>query len=385
MKTFEIVAGTYEEFLIGYHFSSDESRLIQSLASHDHSSSLRSLASSGRYLATGGADDRIIVYDFKFTKDHSHLVSASTDGVLSIVRVGNWKLEKIWDKAHKGASILDVALHPSGKLALTLGTDSTLRTWNLVKGRQAYAINLITKSKDAKSLEKILWAVDGVRFLLYGGKYTEIWSIELGGILKVIEHPAKVTSCLWYSNKKILVGYEDGQVTLIHIDSLKKNIKKAHETRVKAMSRYLDWLVTASSNGEIKVWNKNLDELAKCNSGCRITCLAIVPLIEVKKEVKEDVEEEDRQETFKINRKRTVVIEDEGNELDSEGDSGVVELKTENIKKPAKNINGSTVQRVVVENSQPKKLKKKKHNKRKPIGDNIEQEFVKKSKKKKAF
>ena len=35
-----------------------------------------------------------------------------------------------------------MSIHPNGKLALTVGTDATLRTWNLVKGRQAYATNL---------------------------------------------------------------------------------------------------------------------------------------------------------------------------------------------------------------------------------------------------
>lgn len=35
-----------------------------------------------------------------------------------------------------------IAVHPSGKLALSLGKDLTLRTWNLVKGRPAYTTNL---------------------------------------------------------------------------------------------------------------------------------------------------------------------------------------------------------------------------------------------------
>jgi len=34
-----------------------------------------------------------------------------------------------------------LAVHPSGKLALSVGKDKTLRTWNLVKGRPAYTTN----------------------------------------------------------------------------------------------------------------------------------------------------------------------------------------------------------------------------------------------------
>lgn len=35
-----------------------------------------------------------------------------------------------------------LAVHPSGKMALSVGKDHTLRTWNLVKGRPAYTTNL---------------------------------------------------------------------------------------------------------------------------------------------------------------------------------------------------------------------------------------------------
>nr|CAH7761256.1 unnamed protein product [Callosobruchus chinensis] len=199
MSAFEIVAGTYEEFLLGYIFSCTEQKLTQSFATHNHTSSIRCVATADHYVASGSADDRLMIYDMKKRKEHcmlthhnatvnavqftangSHVLSGSADGVLSIIKTGNWKLEKIWDKAHKGDPILDIAVHPTGKLALSLGQDYALRTWNLVKGRQAYAINLSTKSKDFRSLEKICWCNDGVKFLLYGGRYTEVWSIETG-------------------------------------------------------------------------------------------------------------------------------------------------------------------------------------------------------------
>lgn len=220
----------------------------------------------------------------EFTPNHSHLVSGSQDGLLSITRVGNWQVEKLWDKAHKGFQIIDLAIHPSGKLALTLGDDGALRTWNLVKGRQAYAINLKSKSKDAKSLFKICWADDGVRFLLFGGKYTEIWSIEIGGILQVIEHDVKVSSCIWYSDKKLLVGYENGNLCTVKLSSLKKLVYQAHKDRIKVLTKYDEWIVSGSSSGEIKVYNKELEEICKINSGCRLTSLIIIPPIAVKKE-----------------------------------------------------------------------------------------------------
>ncbi|KAJ8957526.1 hypothetical protein NQ318_020565 [Aromia moschata] len=321
--TFEIVAGTYEEFLLGYYFVKKPAELIQSFASHDHSASIRSVAVCGNYLASGGADDRIIIYDLKsrkehcmlthhnttvnclkFTNNHSHLISCSTDGVLAIVRVGNWQLEKIWEKAHKGSTILDIAVHSSGKLALTLGSDCTLRTWNLVKGLRMPEV-----------WKKIIWAEDDTRFILYGGKYTEVWSIESGGVLNIIEHNGKVTSCVWLTDDEILVGYETGEIALVNVNDSTKNIQTAHDSRVKAIAKYSKWVISCSSSGEIKVWSKKLKELAKHNSGCRITCLEIVPSLKIKEEKEEEVSEVVK-EKLVVNevKKSSVVVEVEGSD-----------------------------------------------------------------------
>lgn len=247
----------------------------------------------------------------QFTNNHSHIFSGSADGVLAIVRVGNWQLEKLWEKPHNEKAILDIAVHPSGKLALTLGCDSSLRTWNLIKGRQAYVINLNSKSKDAKSLEKIIWAEDEVRFILYGGRYTEIWSIELGGILKTIEHHNKVCSCVWYNDKEIIVGYENGQLARINTETDSKITHDAHQSRVKVLAKYKKWIVSASSSGEIKVWNKHFEEQASANAGCRITCLVIAKIINTKKENQDDIDLEVKDEPVEKQAQtgRVVVVE----------------------------------------------------------------------------
>ncbi|XP_044270828.1 p21-activated protein kinase-interacting protein 1-like [Tribolium madens] len=313
-SSFEVIAGSYEEFLLGFNFSPKEGQLVQSFAAHDHSASVRCVALSSPYLASGGADDRIFIYDLKsrkqhcalthhnatitclqFTENHSHLLSGSSDGVLAIVRVGNWQLEKVWEKAHKGSAILDIAVHSSGKLALTLGADAHLCTWNLVKGRQAYVINLSNKCKNARSLERIVWAPDGVRFLLYGGKFTEIWSIETGGVLNQIEHGEKVTGCAWLSDTILLVGHENGEISVLNLEDNSTEVFKAHDSRIKGIALYKKRIVTISSSGEIKIWNKDFDELAVTETGCRLTCLSVVPPIKIKNE--EDINEESVSET----------------------------------------------------------------------------------------
>lgn len=187
-------------------------------------------------------------------------------------------LEKIWEKAHKGQPIIDIAIHSSGKLALTLGGDCTLITWNLIKGRKAFAVNLNSKSSDAKSLQSIKWAPNGVNFVLAGGKFTEIWSIETGGIVTSIEHEERVVCCLWITDETLVVGYDNGKIGTVNITSSEIEIIEGHNSRIKAVSMYEDYFVTACSNGEVKIWDTNFKQIAKFDTGCRLTCLCILPL-----------------------------------------------------------------------------------------------------------
>lgn len=276
-------------------------------------------------MASGGADDRIVVYNLKtrtelctldhhngtvnclqFTKGASHLITGGADGILAIVRTGSWQLEKIWDKAHKGGAIIDIAIHSSGKLALTLGGDCTLRTWNLIKGRQAFAVNLNTKSSDPKSLQQIKWAPDGVLFALIGGKYSEIWSIETGGIFKSISHEERVTCCAWMSPTSLVIGYETGQIGIIDIKTAAIKLKKGHNSRIKSVDTCRGYLITASSSGEVKIWNEKFKEVTTFNTGCRLTCQCI--LDEIKMEHKQKIKPVEVNSSQKESSKESVEI-----------------------------------------------------------------------------
>lgn len=42
-----------------------QNALTQSFATHSHTASIRCLATSGKYLVSGGADDRLFIYDMR--------------------------------------------------------------------------------------------------------------------------------------------------------------------------------------------------------------------------------------------------------------------------------------------------------------------------------
>ena len=74
----------------------------------------------------------------------SHLISAAEDGELCIWRTSDWEcLTRM--KGHK-AQVNAIAVHPSGRLAITVGADSKLMLWNLLTAKCNYTSALAESS-----------------------------------------------------------------------------------------------------------------------------------------------------------------------------------------------------------------------------------------------
>lgn len=220
-----------------------------------------------------------------FTPEASHLFSCSNDGTIAAVRCGNWQLEKHWQKPHKGLAVNTLAIHPTGKIALSTGADGILRTWNLVKGRQAYAINLVPRLKlDAKNVNVLKWSPNGEKYLMAVNQKIDVYSVELAGIDTEIEFDSKIVCVEFLQNDLIAVGLENGQIKFYDLEKSVQTVEAiAHDIRVKCMAFKKDLLVTACSSGEIKLWKYSkhkLNMIKKVNCGARITCLSLAMLYE---------------------------------------------------------------------------------------------------------
>jgi protein MAK11 len=113
-----------------------------------------------------------------------------------------------------------ISVHPTGKLALTLGDDMTIRTWNLINGRQAYATNLKNKEKLGGISDYVEWSPDGDFFALSGAKTIEVWSIDTGLIVRSQECAARPTGICWISNEELIVGMDNGQLMAFNLSDL---------------------------------------------------------------------------------------------------------------------------------------------------------------------
>ena len=167
------IEGLDSNLVFGFHVSVGSMKAI-------------AVSESGKYMICGGMDERIRIFDvganraigelsghtgcvtsLQFVGD-KFIVSGSEDNNVAIWRVQDWMCVHILG-GHKG-SINDLAVHPSGKLALSVSKDNTMKLWNLVQGRCAFTRRLHGPA------DKVQWSNDGEMYLLVVGSELQIYA-----------------------------------------------------------------------------------------------------------------------------------------------------------------------------------------------------------------
>lgn len=160
----------------------------------------------------------------RFTPDGSYLLSGSSDGRMVATSVEQWLAMVSWDHSHNDRPVTHITCHPSGKMALSLADDMILRTWNLVKGRVAYKINLKSRGHLKAPLDCLLMSPNGLYFTITDQRSVEIWSIEKGDVMQKFDMKIKPISVCWIGELDCLVGMEDGKINWLRIDESTNNI-----------------------------------------------------------------------------------------------------------------------------------------------------------------
>ncbi|KAI1308979.1 p21-activated protein kinase-interacting protein 1-like [Halotydeus destructor] len=297
----EVIAGTYEEFLVGYQLRKfkDKYMFDQSFTNHAHSSSVRCIASSGQFVASGGGDEAIHILSIAkrqdvgtlqeqegtittmdFFKD-SHLFTGSEDGTICVWDTRSWNCLKTL-KGHK-KGITGVSVHPSGKILISIASDKTMRTWNLIKGRAAFVTNLSGHG------HLVRWAPDAERFAIAIESKLDIYDVETGKVADSVEFQKRISSVVFFTDQLIAIGGDIATVEVYNMESKTSMKFKAHENRVRDMHSIVSpvdsshrWLITISSDGKIKVWDMDIENyteepelIASVDTTCRPTCMAI--------------------------------------------------------------------------------------------------------------
>lgn len=391
LPVFRIITGSYEHQLLCLSLTLYNDGPVFTPVFHftPHTQSIRCLAQSKRYLVSGSNDEHIRIYDLQKRKelgtlmkhegnvtaleffDSKWLLSAGDDGKIFVWRTSDWEVFGEL-KGHRDGGINDIAIHPSGKIAISAGNDRTLRLWNLMTCRKASVLKV---GRDTP--RKVRWSSkesdDAAHFVVGFDKRIQVYSSQSA---KIVGRLFKFTSTLQHMEIYTLDGVEyvvtshndgsvifiplsefltenekeeeeeDKEVQDISIDSLPESSFKlqGHGNRVKHFNFFFHeptkthFLSTVSSNGQLVIWNleKDIrDQVAVYATGNRLNCCIMVS---------DDIEQfESMKKRRRINDDGEFLSEAENtdfSEAESELDEEEIDkLKTQKLEKKQKRAN----------------------------------------------
>ncbi|XP_006891662.1 PREDICTED: p21-activated protein kinase-interacting protein 1 [Elephantulus edwardii] len=300
----ELVAGCYEQVLFGFsvHRKPETSgglekwTAVADFTHHAHTASVSAVAVNSRFVVTGSKDEMIHIYDMKKKIEHGalvhhsgtitclkfygnkHLLSGAEDGLICVWDTKKWECLKSI-KAHKG-QVTFLSIHPSGKLALSVGTDKTLRTWNLVDGRSAFIKNI------KQSAQIVEWSPNGEKYIVVTVNKIDIYQLDTASISGAITNQRRISSVTFLSESVLGVAGDEEVIRFFDCDSLICLCEfKAHENRVKDILAFEipehHVIVSASNDGFLKMWKLHQDKkvspslLCEVNTKARLTCLGV--------------------------------------------------------------------------------------------------------------
>ncbi|KAJ2806904.1 Protein mak11 [Coemansia guatemalensis] len=320
--SFIIAAGTYERILYGIEaqFVDQQLTLNPRFIFPAHIGCIKAVSAGGRYLASGSTDEIIKVYDLKkrvelgSLHEHkgsitalqfhggSHLLSASEDGAICIFRTKDWEPLKVL-KGHKGP-INSIAVHPTGKLALSVSRDRTVILWNLLTGQRA------SRTKTPQIGELVAWSPSGSLYAVAYETEVQVYSVGQADARSTIFARQRILSILIVTHKGtdyVLCGCQDKRIHVYSTTGTELAAVQCHENRIKGLSSVdavssdgtpCPMVVSISSDGHIRVWKladligpsgdttasnvsakdvsiTHAKPLAEYNAGVRLTCVTV--------------------------------------------------------------------------------------------------------------
>lgn len=289
-----------------------------------HMLSIKCIDIARRYMVTGSNDEHIRIYDLKKRKELGTLLShqgtvttlrfsgttgedatsagkwlllGSDDGRIIIWRSRDWELFGTL-KGHQGR-VTDLDIHPSGRVAISVGSDHTARLWNLMTAKKAAVLKIRGKDHVGQIPEKVRWTGDGSHFVV--ALTNQIFVYALGDKATIINKLRFKTTLMCMEvlqvagTEYLATGHSDGTVQFHAVAAIllpqdempaAEFTLHGHSARIKGLSflcstadtHDVPYLVSVSSDGRIVVWDVSpdvRDQVAVYDSGQRLNCVSV--------------------------------------------------------------------------------------------------------------
>lgn len=294
-----LAVGAYDARVIGMHMCTEDDGLLSleaRFAYTAHAGSVRALALCGDILVSGSSDETIRAYNvakrvesamlvhhsgsvnaLEFAKDPvskaTYLLSAADDAAICLTRTNDWRLVK--KLSGHVAPVLDIAVHPSSCVALSIAKDRSLFLWNLVTGKVAFSAK--TKPGPATSVQ---WSSSGQRYLVTSSSIAALYSSE-GRLEATFSGDSTILSAAFLDENRVVTGGEDKCVRIWDVRTANQAAESTrHDTRVRAVAAFSGTVVSADTGGGLKIWDERQPQHPRIETnvggaGMRLTTLAI--------------------------------------------------------------------------------------------------------------
>jgi protein MAK11 len=138
----------------------------------------------------------------------------------------DWSVQHVLS-GHDEGGVQCLAVHPTGRMALSGGRDGKIVLWDLMKGRLAFVYKIPMKKKSRKeSVNHIVWSEDGNRYAFcYGSKITAR-DVASGEDLLDVDMPSRVNQLAFIGGPEgmfVAAACDDGGLPVLEVGQLEED------------------------------------------------------------------------------------------------------------------------------------------------------------------